>query len=79
MPLNWTHSREIAEKLDQLYRDCDLLVLDPEGVEEMVLSAGLIATPVPAPHRQNILKSILWSWMRLRGALDDDSLTSCAG
>ncbi|MGM0422298.1 MAG: hypothetical protein ACQEQL_04270 [Pseudomonadota bacterium] len=66
MPLDWTNSYEIARQLDSACPQIDLLILAPSDIEKMALEHQIVTLPPDADHRENILKSVLWHWLRLR-------------
>jgi|AntRauTorckE6833_2_1112554.scaffolds.fasta_scaffold80860_1 Fe-S-cluster formation regulator IscX/YfhJ len=66
MPLDWTNSYELAKKLDTVYPQIDLLMLAPSEIEHMALELQFVTEPPADNHRENILKSVLWHWLRIR-------------
>ena len=72
MTFSWGNSSAIAEHLDQVFPEQDLLSLDLVTLECLIKSHKIAQGRVPPLDiRENVLKSILWQWMRLR---DQDHL-----
>ena len=71
----WTDSRKIAAALDRVAPDYDVTALSPAMLEALIIDREIVDKPLNPEHRENILNSILWHWMRLR----DEKLQQEAG
>ena len=69
MYLPWNDTAAIARRLNNIKAldSVDLIMLDPDDVENMVISQKICNQPLPdGDVRLNTLNSIAWRWMRLR-------------
>lgn len=61
------NSLAVAEKLERNFPDQDLMFLDLVTLECLIKSKKIDGgKALPLDCRENVLKSVLWHWMRLR-------------
>lgn len=83
MLIPWNKTLDIAVQLDRLYPECDLLSINTEHIFQMIIQAKLCSPNddilLDVEVRANILNSILWHWMRMRGGDDQNQQRNLAG
>jgi len=72
MQLSWKDRELIAQELMQAYPDTERIRLSLDALKAMVTALPNFSGP-PEPPRKIYLESILWSWMRLAGEMQEVS------
>lgn len=72
--MDWNDTLGIARGLQENpdFNDLDITGLTPQNLENLIIENGYADAPLPSSElRDNILNSVLWHWMRLRGDQDN--------